>query len=404
LAGKVYIPEKYLYNLDGLIFTPYNDKYPKALLTKAVRWERLLKWKPIEQLSIDFLVEIVRKNGSEVVKTDFDSQSKGEWKYKEARLKVVKTIKTKTGTEKQFIDFMPSKYKVPDLHIIRLKLDEDGEVRAHDKNIIYSGAIIEFTYDTKMPIGYQWIPIRFRPDKTANQAPNAWRTADSTWALIRNPVTESMITGQKKISLATAGLQYYSQNSEALGKLVEPLRKYHNSIKLLMITEIANKLRTVNGKSHMIDLLDPTCGRGGDINKWSRAQINYVLGIDIDEKNLTNENDGTIKRYEDLKAKGEKYPAKAEFIWGDSSRHLNTGAAGQDAVNREYLRSILTSRGPSSFDMVSCQFALHYFLGSQKTLDDFLYNVSLNLKPNGYFLATTLDGKAVYDTLKDKES
>jgi len=404
MAGEVYVPAKYPYHLDGLIFTPYGDKYPKASLTKAVRWERLLKWKPIEQLSIDFLVETVKKGGVEVIKTDYDSHSGHEWKYKEAKLKVMKTVKTKTGFEKQFIDFIPSKYKIPDLHLIRLKVDDDGEIRAKDKNIIYNGAIIEFIYDPKLQIGYQWIPIRFRPDKTANQAPNAWRTADSTWSLIKNPVTESMITGQTEVNLASSSLQYYTQNSEALGKLVTPLRTFNNAVKSLLITEIVDHVRSIKGQTEPVDLLDPSCGRAGDLHKWSKAKIEYVLGVDVDEKNLTNEEDGALVRYSTLKEEGAKYPVKAEFIWGDSSKHLNTGAAGQDAVNKEYLRSILTSRGPSSFDVVSCQFSLHYFMKSQQTLEDFLYNVSLNLRLGGYFTATTLDGKKVYDALKEKES
>ena len=394
----VYVPAKYNYHLDGLILTPYNDKYPKASLIKIVRWERLLKWKDLPQLSIDFLVETVKKGGTEVIKSDYDTQSGKEWKYKEAVLKLMKTVKTKTGFQKQFIDFIPTKFKVPDLHRIKLRLDEDGEMRANDQNIIYSGSTIEFIYDAQQSAGYQWIPLRFRADKTAAHIANAFRTGDSTWALIKNPVTVSIITGQKKVDIGTAGLQYYTQNSEALGKLVAPLRAYHNNIKLLLITEVANAVRNNLGVSQL-SLLDVASGRAGDLHKWSRAGISYVLGIDADEKNLTNEEDGALARYNELKIKGSKYPEKVEFIWGDSSKHLNTGAAGQDSVNREYLRTIMTSRGPASFDIVSCQFALHYFLANEKALEDFLYNVSLNLKLGGYFIGTTLDGRQVYNAL-----
>ena len=400
LAGEVYVPDKYKYNLDGLIFTPYGEPYPKASLGEAVRWKRLLKWKPIDQLSIDFLVEIIRKNGNEVVKTDYDAKNKTEWKYKEAHLRVLKTGPRRV---KQIIDFVPSKNTVNNLHVIRLKLDEDGETRAHDGNIIYSGSVIEFTYNADEPIGYQWIPIRFRPDKTAKGTPNAFSTADNTWSIIKYPVTESLVTGKTKPTHEME-VQYYTQYSESLTKLVDPLKRYHNAIKSIMINGIADKLRSIHGASYEIDLLDPSVGRGGDLYKWHKAKINYVLGIDVDKNNLTNDNDGAMERYRKLGMEDLKHQLKAYFIWGDSSRRINTGEAGLDSENRSNLLEIMSKRGPASFDIVSCQFALHYFCGSQKTLDDFLYNVSVNLKRDGYFIATTLDGKKVYDVLKDKES
>ncbi len=403
LAAESYIPENYEYELDGLIFAPYNDSYPEASLTKIVKWDRLLKWKPINQLSIDFYVDILKKDGIELIaKRDYDNPSDQigpGWKYKQAKLKVLKSIKTKTGFSNQIIDFIPNQSNIPDLNLIKLKVDSDGEIRALDNNIIYTGSIIEFIYDETKPLGYQWIPIRFRPDKTANKAPNAVRTAENTWVLIKNPVTESMIKGEQLMNLEkTKNLQYYTQSSKALGNLVTPLRNYHNEIKKVIITKVAKQLKT---KNQTIDLLDVACGRAGDLYKWKDAEINYVLGIDNDEKNLTNEEDGAIARYTELKIKKSKYPKDAFFIWGDSSRNINDGSAGLDNRNKEDLREIFADRGPSSFDIVSCQFALHYFLKSQQTIDNFLYNISINLKPGGYFIATTLDGEKVFKALEE---
>ena len=47
------------------------------------------------------------------------------------------------------------------------------------------------------------------------------------------------------------------------------------------------------------------------------------------------------------------------------------------------------------FDLVSCQFAIHYFFKSMDTLDAFCYNVDKQLKTGGYFMGTCLDGHLV---------
>jgi mRNA (guanine-N7-)-methyltransferase len=396
LSDAVYQPEDYNYELDGLIFTPFSVPYPKASLTKQVKWSELLKWKPLNQLSVDFMVEIVKKDGSETIKTDFDSSSTEGWTYKTAHLKVLKAYKTKSGWVKKFIDFVPSKYVVPDLHVIKLKLDKDNQIRTLDNNIIYNGSVVEFIYDDEQAAGYKWIPIRFRADKTENQAPNGYRTADSTWSLIKNPVKLSMITGQEKVDATSksAQQQYYTQNSQALIKLTQPMKNYHNRIKELLITEVASKL---TGK---LSLLDTSVGRAGDLAKWGKAKISYVLGIDYDELNLTNENDGAIERYRNLKLSGKyHYPKKVEFIWGDATQPMNTGKAGMDSINREMLRNTLSLRGIESFDIVSTQFAIHYFMHDEQAIRTYFSNVATNLKMGGYLVGTTLDGQQVFSEL-----
>jgi hypothetical protein len=46
--------------------------------------------------------------------------------------------------------------------------------------------------------------------------------------------------------------------------------------------------------------------------------------------------------------------------------------------------------------MVSCQFAIHYFFKNEKTLNNFFTNVSNNLKENGLFICTFMDGTKVH--------
>ena len=87
------------------------------------------------------------------------------------------------------------------------------------------------------------------------------------------------------------------------------------------------------------------------------------------------------------------------LIWADTSLNVNDSTAGRDILNKYYL-DILKARVPvedvsnsklrklgiadsssgSGFDVVSCQFSIHYFFENEKTLSTFLMNVSENLR------------------------
>ena len=56
------------------------------------------------------------------------------------------------------------------------------------------------------------------------------------------------------------------------------------------------------------------------------------------------------------------------------------------------------------FDVVSCQFALHYFFKNLETLNNFLRNVSETCALGGYFIGTAYDGKSLFKKLKSIET
>ena len=49
------------------------------------------------------------------------------------------------------------------------------------------------------------------------------------------------------------------------------------------------------------------------------------------------------------------------------------------------------------FDVISIMFAIHYLFESKTTFDNLIDNIDGNLKNNGYFIGTCLDGKKVFD-------
>ena len=49
----------------------------------------------------------------------------------------------------------------------------------------------------------------------------------------------------------------------------------------------------------------------------------------------------------------------------------------------------------NGFNVISCQFAIHYFFENTKKLDAFCYNINKSLLPGGVFFGTALDGNIV---------
>lgn len=382
--AKIVLTKETNYNRDGIIFTPYNISYP-IVGTSSINADgamNIFKWKDYDQLSIDFLVEIVDSKPSIVPITN--------QRYIKAKLKVFKH-------RHNIVDFIPPKSRNQEydknFNLINLRIDKSGLPLAKNGDIIYNMSVFEFIYDPKQQTGFNWVPLRFRPDKSdqKNPRPNAWGTAKSNWDLIVNPITYDMITGKSKIDKSLS--EYYTSVGAKLGEIVKPMRKYHNLIKSKLIESVTTKIKSGQEK-HYVNLLDISCGQGGDINKWISSKINYVLGIDLSAPNI-------IEAKSRFDNSINKKNITINFIHGDSTQNIINGDAAKTSQSKQELKNIMMSLGGlNAFHIVSCQFAIHYFTKSQEILENVLQNVTDNLMPGGYFIGTTLDGKQVFDKLK----
>eukprot|EP00035_Acanthoeca_spectabilis_P033620 m.24657 g.24657 ORF g.24657 m.24657 type:complete len:282 (+) comp6101_c0_seq2:51-896(+) len=154
------------------------------------------------------------------------------------------------------------------------------------------------------------------------------------------------------------------------------LKKYHNSIKRYMINTLAARAHPRGARS----LLDLACGRGGDIDKWIDARIPDVHGIDISEEEVRM----ASSRFEKKRGKNRRldpdYTFEASDLLGEAPMKWN----------RE-------------FDLVTCMFAGHYFLQTEKMLDAFLGNVSAALRDGGFYFGTIASGRAVLELLRKRD-
>lgn len=213
----------------------------------------------------------------------------------------------------------------------------------------YTSKIVEFKYDKGKKT---FVPYANRDDKlNANYIDVAYDNYDT----IMNPVSIKALI---------------NENDDKDN--VKKIRKCHNTIKRDLINRYG-----YNKDS----LLDIAVGKGGDLDKWNRANIKNVVGIDINDTSI-NGLHGAKDRYN----KG-KYKTKAEFHVLD--------------VGMNSIKDIVKER---QFDIVSCQFAMHFFFENEKKNKMFFENVVGNLKENGYFVGTLFDGDSIFNLLKDKET
>jgi mRNA (guanine-N7-)-methyltransferase len=133
------------------------------------------------------------------------------------------------------------------------------------------------------------------------------------------------------------------------------LRALNNWIKSQLIKTYTNRGDKV---------LDLCCGKGGDLLKWDNANVSTVIGIDIAAVSIEQ----AKSRYNS----GKRFIA--EFYAGDVFANDITVF-----INRSHL---------NTFDVVSCQFALHYSFETQEKAMIGLSNISKSLKTGGRFIAT----------------
>jgi mRNA (guanine-N7-)-methyltransferase len=152
------------------------------------------------------------------------------------------------------------------------------------------------------------------------------------------------------------------------------MRKFHNYIKAELIGEIAAQLKKP------ISLLDISVGKGGDLQKWENADIETVYGIDPDAESIQEAKQRFSEAVKEGRIKtSRKYTFEQKAI-ADPNTYIN-----------------------KKFDIVSCQFTLHYFFVSDDVLEMVISKISGALKQGGYFIGTTLLGTKVKELIKDNK-
>ena len=449
------------YTIDGLIFTPRDltvfGYYPgiPVPIPENQKWERVMKWKPPEQNTIDFLIkEMPNSMRLDPITRKTYKKYKLYTGYNAAQWEPVSPMEgLRLRYDKQYAyeakkvnriyrakEFRPFSNAAPGVEIAELEVaDAKGTCICSEDNMpLTTDTIVEFAFDKDTPkianISRRWIPLRVREDKTRiyqrkntlSKTANDLSVATSIWRAIHNPVTRSHITGVVPMhgSAMPSSLEerilgvddvYYARDVPRNHLLSVHMLDFHNQgIKKMLYMKCQNRDA----------LIEFACGMAGDLPRWRDGCYKFVMGVDLSRDNIVNPRDGAYSRM--LKQKfalsaanvkncndgvqGKPVFMDTVFVVGDCAKPIhNAVAAGEDTESAKILKllynkstrgiepylSKLVGRASRGFSMASCMFAIHYFFYNEEKLDGFLNNVSNNLKQGGTFITTFMDGVSV---------
>jgi len=159
------------------------------------------------------------------------------------------------------------------------------------------------------------------------------------------------------------------------------LRCFNNWVKQVQIEDSVNQVvESLGAETNSgIRVLDICCGKGGDQNKWKKKElVKHIDFVDISNVSVRE----CEHRYNSNKSVQERYTAN--FYVADCTQPItDPGLAGP-------------------YDIVTCQFAIHYSFESCTQAENFIKNVSDRLKPGGVFIISTVNDYEIIYRAKRK--
>ncbi|KAI8333323.1 guanine-N(7)-methyltransferase domain-containing protein [Chlamydoabsidia padenii] len=147
------------------------------------------------------------------------------------------------------------------------------------------------------------------------------------------------------------------------------MRSFNNWVKSVLIQRHTKSRQCV---------FDMGCGKGGDLIKWAKARIDYLIAADIAAVSLEQ----MKERYKNLRSRS----FDAEFHALD--------------CYSEPIGPLLKTRKP--VDVVSMQFCLHYAFESETKARMMLHNVSRHLRSGGQFIGTMPDANLLVKRVRQE--
>jgi SAM-dependent methyltransferase len=424
------------YVLDGLMYTPLDQKYTRNI--KDIK-QFTFKWKPPQLNTIDFYITFEKDRETnkilDLYDDSYETNEDEESKNKEGEGVTESDIRVKGKVFRicnlqvgRVIDNTerPVPFKKNDeMNKCKIYLT-DGQIKDSEGNTVMDNTVVEFAYDDGMdvPEDNRWVPIRTRYDKTDAvrkyniKYGNNEEVAEKIWRSIRNKVSMDDImvladpqryedyikTLRNRIDRAVIGLER-KQNAyyQLITKLGVPQRAFHNWIKSTLIYSYCGK-KIVANQDTKLSILDIGVGRGGDIMKFYHAKVKYMVGIDIDPNGLYYGTDGALSRYTKFNKEYPNFP-KMYFIQADAGTKLvpeeQEKAIGRMTdENRDMIRRFF-GENRKKFDVINCQFAIHYLLKDDNTFNTLCDNINMYLEKDGYMLISTFDADLVMEKLKE---
>ena len=409
------------YETDGLIFTPRSSPVSPAEHRRGRTWLRVYKWKPPHMNTIDFLIKISKDETFDPIEKSkarkaelYVSRSPGEDIVYPRETMTGEYLVPKLPPDLQRVAemntrvpsiFQPSIPRDPDAYQLLVSVNDRGITVDSQNNKVEDNTIVECAFDTETR---RWSILRTRYDKTYQyrvlrepQYGNDITTANSIWTSIHVPITENMIRSlvSNPPDDTYEDDMYYRDDLKRCSRIFNDVYDFHNRIKDELYRNSISKDDT---------LLELAVGRAGDMNKWKRVHPSKVVGVDISLSNIISPAQGSAVRYlTDKKKHPHDYLPPCLFVQGDMTAYplleqedkYMPILTGKESASTKYLAHF---EGLSSFDAISCQFALHYACESEEIFRSFAKN--LQKYGRGTFFGTCSDGQSIYSLLAGKKA
>ena len=432
-CNEILNKETYDYHIDGLIFTPtkipvlgaYANKPVEVHNINSLSWDKVLKWKPPAENTIDFIVieqskhklhsdgKVYKEYTLNVVFNSMDMEPISVVNGIKYMYETQRTVNKNVYSLRQFtIDDIPQS--------VYIEIVNNKCFTPKNEEIL-NNSVVEFAYDNSIMISNKkrWKPLRIRHDKNKIynfgkgeliKTANSYFVAMNIWRSITNEVSTDMICGDQDLNVNIkkylTGLDVYYKRSIASNNLISSkMNQFHNHI-------IKSDLYKVAVDTTNKSLLELACGQGSDLNRWIANDFTKVLGIDYTLDNITNARSGAYSRLLNLKKYYKLYTKQILFVAGDCSKSIRTGKASDniDIESKELLKYIFDKNKnakfnkigsfPTKFDVVSCMFSIHYFFDNDEKLNGFVKNVAENIAEKGKFILTFMDKDLVKKILE----
>lgn len=418
--------KQYDYHIDGFIYMPTISLYNINNIT----FKEILKYKPIEENTMDVYVNN---------KTLYCGYN-------------IILNKNKIYILSEIITIKPY---ILDFHIPKFIYDTNDKVVNWNK---LNKKVIEIRYD-KNNNKFIFNNIRYdktiRYNNTNQITANNFIIINDIVSYNFNPISSEEMSNLsidyiKEIDTLNNFNNYYKIDNQIKNK--NNIRTINNLIKrelidnsILILEFLQSKLD--NDDFNYIKVLDLACGRGGDLKKFIDTNYNkhnlkvnggiqFILGIDYDPNNIefyddkTNMNNNARARYVSYKNTNSHIYDESNipdifknnsvyYITGDLNLYKNDDTSISEIyykiMNKSYpdfkdrylydkkLLDNIRNKYISTFDLykleqfelISCQFAIHYF-----NLEFFSNFVNKHLKNYGLFICTFMNKEYVDDLMK----
>lgn len=418
------------YSTDGIIFTPnrnaVNNYTGSELVNIKGTWNDVMKWKPPEDNTIDFLLKLLPETKDTI----------GGGKFREGILYVIgnditnadlyylqtlapnKIARELTSRENKVIPFRGGVSR------IQLEVGEGGVIRSKTDEAVQDNMIVECAWDPTfhsfMDDGTGgWVIRNIRWDKTSvyrngtvEGTMNAERTAKSVWdTVVSDPVKLDDLWTSSAIFIdepdggdEEVGEGYFNRKGLRESSALGHMRDFHNLVvKNFLIRSGAR------GNLRGTKIVDIACGKGGDIPRFQQSGASFVLGLDVVPDNILNLDDGAIRRYINIPLRNRKVDMMFALV--DCGKDIFAEKSAIDDESRKIISDVFadgTKLGTRA-DKVTCMFALHYFFKDLTTVDTFFHNIARILRSPSKgeiippcFVVSYFDAGKVHRLLKDK--